>query len=193
VNFSKPIDRRDTQSNTLSLNGTLALQNVILLLLLLICGVTDLLCKRIPNFATLPAILAGFTINTFLGDVGLRGSLIGFAFAFGLFYLFFLSGGMGGGDVKLAGAIGALRGWPFIFHAVLFSTVIGGVIAISVVIWKGELTQTLRNLWRVFYSIINPGLKIERLDQTESRSIPYGIAIILGTLWTMLAYHMDWI
>jgi len=86
--------------------------NMVFLLVLLVCGITDVFRQRIYNLVTYPAIIMGITLNTVgSGWKGLRFSLIGFAVGFLLFLIFFLLGGLGGGDVKLMGAIGALQGY----------------------------------------------------------------------------------
>ena len=169
------------------------IQDIILLLLLGICGITDIRHKRIPNVATIPAIFLGLILNIFLGHVGIKGSLVGFVFGFGVFYVLFLIGGMGGGDVKLVAAIGALKGWPFIYNAVLYSAVIGGVMAISFTIWKGRTRRTLGNMWRLIYTMLHPALKTEKPDESTSDTIPYGVAIILGSLWTLVATWRGWL
>ena len=82
---------------------------------------TDIRSRLIPNWITYPAILLGIGGNLFvwlsgglgryeLGAVGISSSLTGFLVLFsGLLIIFSMSGG-GAGDVKLAGAIGALMG-----------------------------------------------------------------------------------
>ncbi len=58
-------------------------------------------------------------------------ALVGGGVGFGLFLAIYLlaRGGMGPGDVKLAGLLGLINGWPLILLAILLSVVSGGLLA----------------------------------------------------------------
>jgi len=49
-----------------------------------------------------------------------------------------LPGGLGGGDVKLAGLIGLLLGFPAVFWALAVGVVLGGLVAIGLVAVAGR-------------------------------------------------------
>ncbi|MBV1770150.1 MAG: A24 family peptidase, partial [Candidatus Desulforudis sp.] len=61
-------------------------------------------------------------------------SLQGFPLGVAIFVIPFAMGGIGGGDVKLMGAIGALKGWAFTLEAALLTAVWGGVIALLAIV-----------------------------------------------------------
>lgn len=83
----------------------------------------DLRERRIPNWLTVPAMIAGVALN---GWDGLFGALLGAAF-----YLpGFLLRMAGGGDVKLLAAVGALAGWRQGLTVLVFSLVANGVLAL---------------------------------------------------------------
>ena len=63
------------------------------------------------------------------------GWLLGIA----LFFPFFALGGLGGGDVKLLGALGAWLGPTAVFHVGLYSAIAGGVMASLVAFRAGYL------------------------------------------------------
>jgi len=46
--------------------------------------------------------------------------------------------GMGGGDVKLLAMIGAFLGWKAVILTILFSSLIGSIVGIAVMLWKGR-------------------------------------------------------
>ena len=86
---------------------------------LLLCALTiatvgavkDVRGQRIPNWLTYSGLLAALVVRAGLGGwTGLKGGLAGMLFAGGIFFLLFLLGGMGGGDVKLMAAVGAWVG-----------------------------------------------------------------------------------
>ncbi|MDQ7790273.1 MAG: A24 family peptidase [Clostridia bacterium] len=91
--------------------------------------------NKIPNWLTLPAITAGFICNGFInGPEGVVYSLQGLLLGVAIFVIPFAMGGIGGGDVKLMGAIGALKGWAFTLEAALLTAVWGGVIALLAIV-----------------------------------------------------------
>ena len=69
---------------------------------------------------------------------GIANAAIGGAIGFGIFLLIALisRGGMGWGDVKLAGLIGLATGFPLIFLSVIMAAILGGIVAVVMVITK---------------------------------------------------------
>jgi len=63
---------------------------------------------------------------------------LGGAIGFVIFLLIaFLSrGGMGWGDVKLAGLIGLATGFPLVFLAIIMGAILGGIVAVALLIAK---------------------------------------------------------
>jgi prepilin peptidase CpaA len=99
---------------------------------------TDIRWKKIPNTLTLPAIMCGLCFHGMM-----NAAAEGFSFALsgcltgGLFLLIpFAMGGVGGGDVKLLGALGAWLGAEAVFSVFLYSAMIGGVMAGILLIGK---------------------------------------------------------
>lgn len=159
---------------------------ILLSIWLIYCLSTDLLYHKIYNYATIPAILIGLGINaSYFGYPGLINSLLGLAIGFFPFFIVFLLGGMGAGDVKLIAAIGALKGFPFIIWAIIYTALLGGIISIVVMIWYGTLLSTLRNIWRTFISAILPWLAMEPLKKEPTPFLPYGVVICVGTFWAL--------
>jgi leader peptidase (prepilin peptidase)/N-methyltransferase len=69
---------------------------------------------------------------------GIANAAIGGAIGFALFLLIALisRGGMGWGDVKLAGLIGLATGFPLVFLSVIMAAILGGIVAVVMVITK---------------------------------------------------------
>ena len=131
---------------------------VVLLVFVGIAAVTDTVQQKIYNWTTYPGILAGLLLKTFHFDTagphfdstGLSDGLLGLSSCGGIMLACFLLSDMGGGDVKLLAMVGAFLGLQAGLTALLWTMVLGGVLGLSVVIWKvgaGKiLTGTLHHL-----------------------------------------------
>jgi len=92
-------------------------------------AVTDFATRKIPNIISLGGIVTGLAIHTATGAVdGFGGAARGLGFALlGLFtvsiapFIFWKRGEMGGGDVKLLAAVGALLGPVIGFDVLAFT------------------------------------------------------------------------
>jgi len=95
--------------------------------------VEDLGWRRISNWTSGGAVLAGLMLHTTQkGWTGAWHSLLATAVGFGVFLIFYLLGGMGGGDVKLMAGFGALLGdWQQVLAAALLAAATGGLMAVS--------------------------------------------------------------
>jgi prepilin peptidase CpaA len=137
----------------------------------------DLARRRIANWIPVAALAGGFGWQ--IGQKGLwpgiGQSSLGAAAGFGVFLIFYLLGGMGGGDVKLMAGFGALLGPGQLLWAALFTAGVGGVIALAVVAF-----QAARGMFRRGRS----GEETEA-DKERKDSIPYAPAITLG-VWLAL-------
>ena len=96
--------------------------------------------RRIPNWLTLGAIALGLGAAAIEGGgEGLVDSALGLALAGGLFLPFCLLGVVGGGDMKLMAAVGAIVGWPMALRVVCDTCIAGGLIAVAMMAWKDNL------------------------------------------------------
>jgi prepilin peptidase CpaA len=146
----------------------------------------DVKYRRIPNPLVLIAFFSGLASN-FLwnGWNGFLSSLAGCGLAFGLMLLLHLFGAMGAGDVKLFGAIGGIIGVGLVFKTFLIVVMLGGVLAVISMIYTGTSRVTLERVMLIFAGLL-PGWKMPRYQVTPDRqTIPYGVAITLGTLFSL--------
>jgi len=83
----------------------------------------------IPNRVIYPAAGVAVLLSLFLPEVGLLRALIGGILGFGLIFGIYLAarGGMGSGDVKLAGLIGLAAGFPAVVPSLLLACLGGGI------------------------------------------------------------------
>ncbi|WHY76783.1 prepilin peptidase [Neobacillus sp. WH10] len=161
---------------------------IVLVTILIISLYTDIRDRKILNIVTLPTILFAFIFH--IGTQGMEGFLFsgkGFLTGLGLLIIPYLLGGMGAGDVKLMAAIGALMGTNFVFYSFIYTALIGGVIALVLIIKQKGLVNSMKSF---FYTIVffrsNLGSMLLGKDKHSSISFPYGIAIVLGTLCSLI-------
>ena len=159
-----------------------------------IAAVSDSLTGRIPNWLTLPAILLALIGHGISLGFGAALWSVGAALLCALVpYLMFRLGSMGGGDVKLFAALGALTstdlrlGLEIELGAFLFAS----VLSLLVLAWRGELPRTLK---RSLYIIANPFLpKARRSELSAELMVPVrmGVPIFLATLAFALPQLLD--
>jgi prepilin peptidase CpaA len=155
---------------------------------LIVAAVIDGWKLKVPNWITFPMILSGWVYSAwFFGFSGLGASLVGTAVGLALLLPAYAVGGMGAGDVKLLAGVGAWVWSTVTFHAFCVSAIVGGVLAIIMVVfsgtWRHHLAQFLTILnefivVRDFSSLSN--IAAER--KSRMRLLPYGIPITMGTI-----------
>lgn len=153
--------------------------------ILIIAVVTDLRFRKIPNWLTFPAMLIGIGYHTYMHSYhGLIFSVSGLFLGIALFIPFYLAAGMGAGDVKLLGGVGAVLGVKGVFIAFLGTGIIGGVYALIVLAIHGYLGETVKRYWAMFtaFVITRKFLYIPPGGTKKMPALCYGVAIASGTL-----------
>jgi prepilin peptidase CpaA len=161
--------------------------DVFVLCLVVVCATTDIYKSKIYNAITYPAVGLGIVLAGLTpGEPSIGNSIFGLAIGFIPLFIIFVIGGLGGGDVKLMAAIGAVKGYPFILYAMFYSGLVGGLLAIITMIWGGVFFKSMRNILRTILTSIIPGFKTVPLDPKDSHPIHFGFAICMGTLWALV-------
>jgi leader peptidase (prepilin peptidase)/N-methyltransferase len=116
---------------------TVVVYGVLYSALLVVAG-TDLSHKIIPNVITYPGIAVGLLSAATILPLGLVNGLIGMLVGGGILWLLawaspYLFGkeGMGGGDIKLLGMIGAFLGWKPALMTIMVGSFVGSVVGVS--------------------------------------------------------------
>lgn len=95
----------------MGLNDQALLPFIGIAILMTVAVVIDVKTRRIPNWLTVSAFVAGIAYHAFTnGWQGFGFAMAGFGVGFGILLVLWLIGGGGGGDVKLMGAVGAWVG-----------------------------------------------------------------------------------
>ncbi len=120
----------------------------VLLWSLLALTMIDIDTQLLPDDLTLPLLWAGLIANLWGLFAPLRdaviGAVAGYLALWTIYWLFKLirgKEGMGHGDFKLLGALGAWLGWQVLPVIVLLSSVVGATIGITLIVFKGRDNQ----------------------------------------------------
>jgi leader peptidase (prepilin peptidase)/N-methyltransferase len=137
--------------------------------ILLVLAVIDLNHKLILNVIVYPAAAIALIIGFFLPEFDIYKGILGGAIGFAILMIPALVSrrGMGWGDVKMAGLIGLMTGYPRVFVGLLGGIILGGVSAVILIILK---------------------------KKTRKDTIPFGPFLALGAFWALVYGQeiLDW-
>lgn len=170
------------------------LLDIVLLVLLIAAALWDMSTRLIPNLLVGTGLVLAMACHFALSGVaGLVFSFKGLALGMALLIIPFFLGGMGAGDVKLLGMVGAFLGPDMVWSVFLWTALIGGVAALIYLTISGRLLATLKRLLRPLVSKFLPWASLALSDVREKQQpalyLPYGLIISLGTL---AAYWKGW-
>jgi prepilin peptidase CpaA len=122
-------------------------------------------------------------------------SLIGTIIGLALLLPAYAIGGMGAGDVKLMAGVGAWVWGTVTFYAFAVSAIIGGLIAIAMVLYRRGWEKHKSQFWLIANEILTikdpEKLSVIAAERKSSMMLlPYGIPIALGTIVYFLAAGM---
>jgi prepilin peptidase CpaA len=149
---------------------------------------------KVPNWITFPMIASGWVFNlAMFGWEGLGISLLGTVVGLALLMPAYAIGGMGAGDVKLLAGVGAWMGSSVTFYAFCASAIIGGVIALGMIVYRKAWSHHKSQFLTILNEITTVGSPTELATIAAARKssmllLPYGIPIAIGTIaylfWT---------
>lgn len=161
-----------------------SLKILILITLLCVSFVIDITKGIIPNKITLTASFFGAIANTFHGGYsGFISSLEGWAVPIVMLMVLYKMNVMGGGDIKLFGAIGSIMGLPFAFYSFLFSLYFGGMISFFILIKRKVFFKQMGKVFSFFKLLFLSRQILEYTEKNDKSSkFAFSIAILPGTL-----------
>ena len=191
---------------------------------MILAAVIDGIAFKVPNWLTLSMILAGWGVgllntlgiaigpgpieaayqSSFPASGGIGASLLGSLVAFGLLFPVFLIGGMGQGDVKMqtgfgawvAALYGSHEGLWTIVYAVCAGYIIGGVLALGMILLRGQALRNLNNVREILRDLrvlvtVGPEAAHQRAHRRRAtwHRLPYGIPLCIGFVGTLIYLH----
>jgi Flp pilus assembly protein protease CpaA len=186
-------------------HGILLARHVCLLALAVTCAYTDLARGKLYNVVTLGGLILGLVLAYFLDAASpntnfhlplathLVRAALGAVLGGGVLFILYLAGGFDAGDVKMMAAVGALgtptftRNAPagtfdFILWALAYTALVGALIGVGLLIWHGRLRQGVKDSFRAMFSF----RKVKRESLPAAATMPYGVAIGIGTIWAWI-------
>jgi len=170
----------------------LALAYIAILGVCIAASVTDLRTERIPNKLTASAMLAGLVywlVAGLISGYGLLGpdgaiygtvtaSFLGLLCGLIPFATLVLLGGLGGGDMKLMGAIGAWSAsWRIVLDTTIYALFAGALIAIFLMIRHKRVGLTLIRLLGIAAS---RGKVMSPDEDKDTPKVPFAVAAAVG-------------
>ena len=183
---------------------------------MVVAAVIDGWKLKVPNWLTFPLVVSGWGLGVLhscgvlesTGSGGLGASLLATALGFALLFPLYAVGGMGAGDVKMQMGFGAWvgsfygmravegfhpgAGWILI-SAFCLAAVIGGVLALAMIVVRGQLKTNLNNTREILGDLLGTGVgkAADKAAQRKSRMhlLPYGIPLCLGFVSYLIYLH----
>lgn len=156
------------------------------ILAIVVCAAawTDLRDRRIPNLLTVSGFCVALVLQSFSGVGALSAGLLGAGVGLLVALPLFAAGGMGGGDTKLIIAVGAFLGPQKLLVALVVTGVMGGLMALLVVMRQGTLLPALFGTADLIKHQLTLGRSGSRMTLASEGavSVPYGVAIATGAL-----------
>ncbi|MDT3426038.1 prepilin peptidase CpaA [Paenibacillus forsythiae] len=149
---------------------------------------TDMLTMKIPNWITVPAMLAGLMAQGLTG--GWRGLLFagaGAAAGFMLLLIMHIIGAVGAGDVKLFAGIGAWTGLLFTAQVIVYSLLFAAAIGWIIMLKRRETFRRLRSVARLLAGVFYmPKWTLFKGHDCEMLRFPFMLAVMPGAVTAFL-------
>ncbi len=155
-------------------------------------SVWDLRTRKIPNKLTVTGFVLGLLYQiAFHGVAGLREAGLGFAVGFGFFFLLWILGSGGGGDVKLMAALGVALGPKLTIMVIVAATLFVLVGSVGVIGWS-FITHGLFETKRKFVATSEGPKRQSKSDEAitanrqKRRIMAFALPVALATWLVVL-------
>ncbi len=159
---------------------------ILALALVVSAGWMDWRSARIPNWLTVPGLLIGLLTNTLItGKQGAWMALGGAGLALAVLLPFVLLRGLGAGDWKLMGAMGAFLGIPQVLLVLVGTAFLTGILGVIQITRMRLWRATLGNLWGLILMFLTFGRHAcpdITLDNPGLLKLPFGTATAVATV-----------
>lgn len=170
---------------------TMVAQSLALLLLAGAAIISDIRTRRIPNGLAVGAFVSGILFRLPEGAGSLGWGIVAAGLAFAIGFLFYLLGGLGGGDAKLMTGLATYLDPPGLLLGFLVMAGSGGLMAIVALMRRGRAQVGLRNMGMFLVTFGKKSFQgwkgespMQSLARPERLAVtnPYAVAIGLGAM-----------
>lgn len=164
-----------------------------------VCVITDLLERKIYNVVVLTGLITALVLNmvTQGAYLGITFTLAGLFTGIILLVFPFAMGGLGAGDVKMLGMIGAFTGSMVVIQVLLVSAIVGGFFALATMLKQGKMLKRFKMLFIGLFCSAGTRKTVHMnnlQDQAaEKYAIPYGVALGVGVIFVYVFGSMHYI
>lgn len=152
--------------------------------LALVAGWIDWRTRKIPNWLTVSGFVLGLVTSAARnGARGAEASLLGAGIALALLLPLVWVRGLGAGDWKLMGALGACLGVWRVAVVMLGSALVAGMMAIVQVFREKRVKETAINTMTLLHGIFVFGTRPSSpvsLDSPGALALPFGVAVAIA-------------
>ena len=156
----------------------------IILITATVAGYFDLRWHRVPNWLVVFTMTACLIWHGRLnGLAGLGSSVAGLFLGTGLLFPLFLIRGMGAGDVKFFGALGAAIGYQHVTQMFITSAIIAALMAVLQVFGKWSLRETAANMSEILDRLLHGHLKphpVANIDNPRAPVVHFSVSIAIA-------------
>lgn len=164
--------------------------DAVLLVVLAVCAWTDLNSGKILNKVTFPAMGLGLALNLLFGGLhGLLFALAGMILGIALQWVPFMLRFAGAGDVKLLGAVGALKGGAFCTFGFLYGAV-AFAFTVPFLLSRAERRSAATNLAGYAQTAaVTQSVPETPTPTVTRRTLPWALGLCIGFVVALAVEH----
>lgn len=157
-----------------------------LVLILLVAVVMDLKSYKIKNALILAGMMLGLYFQyTEYGRMGILYAAAGIGLPILCLWILFCIRAMGAGDVKLLSMTGCYIGPVKIAPCMLYTMIIGGVMALCLMIWHGNIRKRFQYLFSYILKAFRTGKCESYYEETDDKkefAMHFSIAVLISVI-----------
>ncbi|WP_432797003.1 prepilin peptidase [Poriferisphaera sp. WC338] len=151
---------------------------------------TGLVYNKLTYTTIILALIFWAIAAHFGSPIGLPQAIIGLLAALIPYALMFALGGLGGGDVKLMAALGALSAsWEFVLATSIYAMIVSLIMAFIVMAKKKIIKQTFN---RIFTALLFAQAGCAPAKMQPLARLPFALAVAVAATIAGLEYIIGW-
>ena len=152
---------------------------ICLMVLCILAVIQDIRSRKIKNQFNVLCTVIGFLCVICTGEITIKDSIRGLFFAVVLGILMWKLGIIRAGDAKFMWCIGVLKGWKHFGISMIYTILLGGVMALGIMLVKRDAKRRFVRLGTYLKSVFLTK-KMERYEAENPEEFPFSIPLALG-------------